>query len=214
MNGLLEASSDPLWVFLVFTVCLVAFHYLLIKRYPLSLKQWKLVEYIWVGLALLSIVGIVEEARFYRANMTIGVSREETEDKVAALDQWLDLYREYACEDQVDEPSFQPLCRWLKVKRSDLRLILANEVFPYDVPDNFLVGIDQDLVRLNRNEKATVSALHQEYLEARAQYLTAVSEGRRGRFSALLVALAPLLFAVAIAIKFTKVTGEYLLTKS
>ena len=54
-----------------------------------------------------------------------------------------------------------------------------------------------------------VQAHHKGYLAARARHLMAQNEGRRSVFSIWLVALAPMIFAIAVAIKFTKVTGEY-----
>ena len=213
VDRLLEASSDPMWVLLVFGGVLALCHYFFIKKYPLTLKRWKLVEYMWVGLALVSIFGIIEEARFYRSNISIERSRGLAMDKITALENWVDVYQEYACGDNGDDAEYLALCRWMKVKGSDLQLILANEVFPVDLPENFLVGIDGELNGLGKPDRAIVQGLHGDYRKARDQYLMAVREGRRSHFSTLIVALAPLIFAIAIAIKFTKVTGEYLLTK-
>ncbi len=213
MDQLLEASSDPLWVSVVFIGALVLCHWLLIHKYPLTLKQWKLVEYMWVALALVSIFGIVQEARFYRSKITVEQSRTEALGKSMALENWLDVYSEYACDDNKGNPEYLPLCRWLKVKSSDLQLVLANEGFPADISANFLIGIEGNFVGLNEADKAVVTGLHTDYRTARQKYLTAVGASRRSSFSVLIVALAPMVFAVAVAIKFTKVSGEYLLTK-
>ena len=213
MAQFLDTSSDPLWVFVIFLVALALFHYLLIYRYPLSLRQWKLVEYIWVGLALVSIYGIVEEARMYRAAITIEQSKREAMDKVAALENWFNVYTEHACDDMAQTQKARPFCRWVSDKNSDLKLILANEDFPMDVPINFLVGIEQPFEGIAKADREIVGALHASYISARQQYLMSAEDTVRSGLSALLVALGPMLFAVAIAIKFAKVTGEYRLCK-
>ena len=213
LDWMLEASSDPVWVFVVFFGALVFCHYLLIFRYPLKLKQWKLVEYMWVGLALVSIFGIVEQARFFGAKLTIEQSRGDAMNKIMALESWFDVYREYACVDNADNAGFRQLCLWTKLKASDLRLIIDNEDFPVDLPANFLNGVDHSQTGLADADQAIVSKHHSGYLAARTQYLVAQKKENRSDFSVLLVALAPMIFAVAVAIKFTKVTGEYRLTK-
>lgn len=213
MDRLLEASSDPFWVLFVFFGALALCHQLLIKTYPLTLKQWKLVEYMWVALALVSIFGIIEEARFYGAKITIEKSRGLAENKINALENWFDVYREYACGNNGDDMKHPELCRWTKVKNSDLHLILSNEDFPVDVPENFLVGLDTQFSGLGVPDRKVLTGIHQDYRVARQQYLVALRAGHRSSFSVLIIALAPMIFAIAVAIKFTKVTGEYLLTK-
>jgi len=212
LDWLLEASSSPFWVFAVFFGALVLCHYLWIFKYPLRLKQWKLVEYMWVGLALVSIFGIVEQARFFGAKLAIEQSRNEAMTKIMALENWFDIYRDYACKENRDQPEFQKLCVWTKVKESDLHLILENEDFPVDLPKNFLSGIEGVMTGLAAPDQAIVTDHHSGYLAARTQFLTALSKGTRTDFSIWLVALAPMIFAVAVAIKFTKVTGEYRLS--
>jgi len=209
LDWLLRASSDPFWVFTVFFGMLFLFHYLFVFKNPLNIKQWKLVEFIWVGLALVSVFGIIEQARFFNAKLEVEQSNTQAMHKIMALENWFTVYSEFACEDNANNADYRQLCIWTKVKKSDLRLILDNEEFPVDLSQNFLSGIDKLMIGLGKPDQAIVSAHHEGYLTARKQYLIAQENGKRSVFSMWLVALAPMLFAGAVAIKFTKVTGEY-----
>jgi hypothetical protein len=213
VEQLLAASSDPFWVIAMFFAALFCFHVALIKKFPLSLKQWKLVEYIWVALALVSIFSIIDEARFYRSDLHVEQSQANAMEKAAAFENWFEVYVDYACNDTEFNSGSEDLCRWVKVKASDLDLILENEEFPYDIPQNFLIGIDADFKGLGQADRAIAKGVLRDYVQAREQYLSAINDGRYSGISAFLVALAPMVFAIAIALKFTKVTGEYLLTK-
>jgi len=164
-------------------------------------------------LALMSIFGIIEEARFYRSNISIEQSRNFATEKIGGLENWFDVYSRHACVENGEDPEYLPLCRWLKVKYSDLQLILDNEDFPVEVPSNFLTGLDNTFVGLGAPDRTILQGLHRDYLSSREQYLVALHDGERSGFSALIVALAPMIFGIAVAIKFTKVTGEYMLTK-
>ena len=213
MDRLLEASSDPFWVFTVFLAALAVCHYLLVFKYPLTTKQWKLVEFMWVGLALVSIFGIIEQARFFGAKLAVEQSNTEAMSRMMALENWFDVYGEFSCVENSDNVDFQQLCLWIKVKKSDLQLILDNEEFPVDISRNFLAGLDSVMTGLAATDRAIVRAHHEGYLAARVRFLLAQDDGQRSIFSVWLVALAPMIFAIAVAIKFTKVTGEYRLCK-
>jgi len=49
--------AKPLWMIVVFALFLVAFHILLVKVWPLQKQAWKKVDYIWLGVAALAIIG-------------------------------------------------------------------------------------------------------------------------------------------------------------
>ncbi len=213
MNEFLEASSDPYHVFLAFLASTLLAHYFWVFKKPLSLKQWRLVDYMWLMLAGISIFGIVEEARFFRTQMTIEVSKTRAENTQLQLDNWFDVYNEYACDDQTTNIEFKDFCLWTRVKLNALELINENEDFPVDIPSNFVHGLEKVALGISVPEQRSIQGYLREYRAARTEYLTARNNNRRSEASALIVSLAPLLFAIAIGIKLAKVTGEYRLTK-
>lgn len=213
MESLLELISDPLAIGGAFLVSLIILHYCLVYKYPLTAAQWKLAEYVWVALALVSVVGVFEEARLLRTDNDISQFREVAETKSRAVENWFDVYSIYACEENGDSPQMTQLCRWVKVKNSDLRLVLANEEFPADIPSNLLIGLEDITEGIGMADKEVIANYLDDYLNARAAYLEAVDGSKYGTMSLLLISLAPILFAIAVALKFAKVTGEYRLMK-
>lgn len=213
MDRLLELSTDPIFIGLMFLVSLAVLHFFLVYKYPLSARQWKLAEYVWVALALVSVVGVFEEARLLRTDNELDQFREVTENKSRALENWFDVYSIFACEENGENPEMTKLCRWVKVKNSDLRLVLANEEFPADIPSNLLLGLDAIEDGLGDADKRVIEDYLDGYVSARTAYLEAVEGTKYGTMSLLLISLAPLLFAIAVALKFAKVTGEYRLMK-
>lgn len=209
MERLLELSTNPVMIGAAFFLALVILHYVLVFKFPLTSVQWKLAEYVWVAFALISVVGVFEEARLLRSDNALEEYREVAEEKSRALENWFDVYTIYACEENADKPEVNGLCQWVKGKNSDLRLVLANEDFPADIPINLLLGLDKITGGIGEMDKQIISGYLRAYTDARLAYLDAVAGSRYSTFSALLISLAPLMIALAIALKFTKVTGEY-----
>ena len=209
MERLLELSTNPIFVGSAFFIALALLHYFFVFKYPLNGRQWKLAEYVWVGLALVSVVGVFEEARLLRSDNALEQYRDVTESKSRAVENWFDVYSIYACEENGETPEMTDLCRWVKVKNSDLRLVLANEEFPADIPQNLLLGLDEINDGIGEADKRIISDYLKGYVDARRAYLEAVEGSRYSTLSALLISLAPLMFVLAIALKFAKVTGEY-----
>ncbi|WP_262696096.1 hypothetical protein [Kordiimonas aquimaris] len=214
MDRLLDLSTNLYLIGSIFLITLILLHYFLVFTKPLTLKQWKLAEYVWVGLALISIVGVLEEAKFLRANQNVERSRVLAEDKLQAIENWFDVYGVFACDEQGAKERSPKLCTWMKVKSSDLALILSNESFPPDIPFNMLSGIDEITGGIQDADRKIIKGYLNDYIAARQSYMTGVTSARRSSLSALIVSLAPILFAMAVALKFTKVTGEYRLTAS
>lgn len=214
MDKLLDLSTNLYLIGGIFLTTLIVLHYFLVFTRPLTLKQWKLAEYVWVGLALVSIVGVLEEAKFLRANQNVERSRVMAEEKLLAIENWFDVYGIFACEEPGARERSPKLCTWMKVKSSDLALILANESFPPDIPFNMLSGIDEIPDGIEDADRKVIKGYLDDYIAARGSYMMGLTSARRSSLSALLVSLAPILFAIAVALKFTKVTGEYRQTSS
>lgn len=213
MDQLLELSTNPLVIGGVFFISLAILHILLVFKYPLSAGQWKLAEYVWVALALVSVVGVFEEGRLLRSGQAVENSRKIAEDKILALENWFDVYRIYACEENGASSQATKLCRWMKVKNSELLLVLANEEFPADIPANLLLGKEEIGAGVGEEDWRIIEGHLKGYLDARQAYLAAEAAARYSTFSTLMISLAPIMFALAIALKFAKVTGEYRLLR-
>ena len=210
MDVLLNTASDPFWVGVIFIVLLVALHLVFIVWHPLTAKQWKLAEYVWVGLAVLSTLGLVDEARRYKAELDADMHLEALERDQRAIENWFNVYRIFACDEANGEGKFQSLCIWLNDKSSDLALIVSDEddVAP-DIRLNLLDGIESPNINLSDAEKQIIEGHVLHYGRSKSAYVDSVSISRASKVQQLLITLAPIFFAMALALKMTKVTGEY-----
>ncbi len=213
MDQLLELATNSVFVGIAFVVALAILHYLLVFKYPLTAKQWKLAEYVWVALALVSVVSVFEEARLLRSEQAVDRHRQVAEQKIWAIRNWFEVYDIYACDENADNPETKQLCSWVNLKNSELGLILSNEEFPADVPANLLLGLGAIRQGIGEADKQIIGGHLKEYLDSRSRYIAAVKGSRHSALSALLISLAPLMFAIAVALKFAKVTGEYRLIR-
>ena len=186
MNRLLEASSDPLFVFLAFVISTSLAHYFWVFRKPLTLKKWRLVDYMWLSLAAVSIYGFVEEARFFQSQMLQETSRVSSERTQRALENWFEVYNEYACGKGTGHGGDPQFCRWTKVKLSALDLINENEEFPVDIPENFLLGLEEVASGISKQERKDVAEYLTAYRLEREHYLEASKNVRRSPVSALI----------------------------
>jgi len=211
MEWLLETAGDPVWIVGIFLVLLVVFHLLLIWLIPLSAKQWKLIDYIWVSLTFISSLGLVDEARRYKAEMQIVPAAKQLELDSQAMENWFENYREFACEERAGDPDSDELCRWVSRKQSDLQLILADDEQPVSLPTAFIDEV-ANVQLLSQQERQLAATLLRAYQDSRNTLASSTRASQRSFWRQLLVVFAPLLFAAALALKMTKVTGEYRLS--
>jgi len=210
MEALLNTASDPIWVSIIFVVILIALHGWLVVWKPLDMQQWKLVEYVWVSLAVVSTLGLVDEARRYKAELDADVNFTRIERDINSIENWFSVYRIFACEEQADNLEYKGLCDWVTIKDADLKLILEDEeAIAPDIRLNILNGIGNDNVRLTASEVEIISGLVIDYGQSKSAYIDNVEISKASKVQRFLISLAPILFAIALALKMTKVTGEY-----
>ena len=208
MDVFLEAATNPLWMVGVFVALLVVFHLLLVFIFPLSAKHWKLVDYIWVTLTFISSLGFVDEARRYKAEVQLESSWVRTDSSLRAVESWFENYQVFACEDAADDPEYTALCQWITVKQRDLEIILSDEDKPVALPAAFIDDVSATELIPEQERNIAVRILN-DYDQNRTQYLQSVQDAESSPLRKLFVVFAPILFAAALALKMTKVTGEY-----
>jgi hypothetical protein len=210
MDVLLNTASDPFWVSIIFIVLLAALHLVFVVWRPLTAKQWKLAEYVWVALAVLSTLGLVDEARRYKAELDADMHLEALERDQRMIENWFNVYRIFACEEADDVDKFQPLCVWISNRSNDLALIVSDEddAAP-DIRLNLLDGIEGPDISLSVAEKQIIKGHILHYGRSKSAYVDSVSISQASMVQRLLITLAPIFFAMALALKMTKVTGEY-----
>lgn len=209
MEYILRASSSLGWMIGNTVIFTAIFHWLWIYKYPLTLKQWKAVEYVWVLLAFLSALGLVDESRRFQAEARIMGDKIAAESALDRLGAWYQSYADYSCEQSDNPAGIQQYCSEFRQAMSDFALLKDTSGAIPEIP--------VPLIKLPKGEFPNESKIHDErfeqYQQARRHYLDAKTSSERSMIQQSLIILAPLMFAIAIGLKLTKVTGEYLLTK-
>lgn len=209
MNSLLISLQSVLlniyWVSALFVALAVLFHVTLIHQRQLKLKQWKQVEYIWVLLAFISTLGVIDESR--RLNAQLQITQDESTVMLAGsqVSNWFDNYHRLHCQEQYSKEK----CQAFEQMNTDLGFILDDLDESGGIPLAILAPLDKVELILNEQALSAVKQRIASYNNARDNYLLTVVDAQRSWFRLLFSALTPLLLACALALKLTKVTAEY-----
>jgi len=193
----------------LFIFLTIAFHIFFIFYRPLSLKNWKLVEYIWVMLAFISTLGLVDESRRINAITTLTHTQIKVETSKEKITDWFNSYQELTCNEQTHHLR----CTTFTKIITDIELLtLENDIAPA-LNKNLLKPLSSLSPWLNDTSVNLVNNLINEYTLQRDQLLILEQQVKRSLFQKLINALTPLLLAFALALKMTKVTAEHLALK-
>ena len=214
MDYILSLTTNPLFIMAAFIAGLIIFHVVFIILTPLDAAQWKLIEYVWVTLALISVIGIFEEAKFFRAGQSITGIEMKVQKDFDRIDHWFNVYHDYACESDLDPEVIPDLCDWVQKRQEELALIQNTEPFPPPIRSNLTRHFDKIKDGAFNHEKDTIDEYIFVYSKTRDTYLKTLKNLERSAVSQLLIAFGPLLLIIAIALKFSKISGEYRLLRN
>lgn len=212
--------AETKWVIGVFVLSLGIFHWLLIHHLNLSKAAWKKVDYVWLGVGALGLVGAVEVPR----NIVSDNLLSRAENRMISTLQQLHSAAEFGTSSAIcgtftrsstspPEPMFSnsqreydATCSWFKqvlpmlpTKREELSVPLTMNRFPTvpTVSGQVLTWSIQQFHRavlIVNEDLATILKLHE--------------NKKHSLFEEMLRLLGPLLLALAISLRITKVTGE------
>jgi hypothetical protein len=190
----------------IFAACLALLHIFLVKLRPLQPRTWKKVDYVWLGVAAVGIIGAAGEARrliaaTYAEIAKVGASAdydlvrrklEHIASPVVCRGMTAALQAEY---DQSCAFGRASLARLPADPPNDSALAFLRERPP--VTDGMLKAIFGELdLMLSR------------YSAARDRHTRLVGDSEYSFTDEALLSLAPFLFCFALALRITKVTGE------
>lgn len=217
---LIEISSNPAWILSLFVVFLLAFHGWLVIWKPIDEIAWKYIDYIWLGVAVIGLIGQAAQVRqtWYssaqeisnftvagslanlkrQANFAIGPSIcrsfNKTENSPKNLAQLQSEYN-FACGE------FARITKEVRSldKERDVGFIdlLDTSSTRAKLTDAILIDV---LQRLDNDHKAFLGALTQ---RSEAKY-----KARATPVEFVLIVLSPFLLMLALALRITKVSGE------
>jgi len=214
----LPKLTSTLWILGVLVMALVAFHLSLLRWFPLDKLAWKKVDYVWLSLALLGVIGSVISARQEVARALISTAQSQLEASARLVEDRLAFGRGSAVcrvlvRSELSPPAetfsrvqreYDELCSWFRTASERLketafreRGILRLEDLGAPPPS----GADQWAA-------SSLEDAIPEYNKAVTRLRKPSDAAQRSDIELFLAVVAPFLFAVALALRITKVTGE------
>lgn len=209
---------------LTFVLLLIIFHLLLIKYFPQSKIFWKKVDYFWISIGVIGIIGATFSLR---KEYGTAIKPWHTESLNSVYNQYInDLQQQNnyflgmpgfdyeSFENKIEAEKFKQAgnvfasLSKLAIKHKDK--ILNDENYMYidsiKIPyEKFLDTIDNEHI-ISSSSSATF--MLNRIQEERIALNDSNEKTNRNEFNWLLLFISPYLFATAIAIRLTKVTAE------
>jgi len=228
LSPIVHLSSSPLWLLLTVIVLTAILWLIFVRIFPLTDKQWKYVDYIWLTIALLGVLASSGRA-----------SREFTKIKIPLLEpgtsfsfQTLRHDIEFGASSESEgcapriHTSFSPP-DYEDIRRAQQHLCDQFRKLDSEVPKSPALGDtkfaaldqlkfqplseDELSLKYEKREIERVKADATRYEKDRQIYNASLDEERKQEDSPLILldlGIGPLLVGVAIAIRLTKTAGE------
>jgi hypothetical protein len=202
----------------VFFGALIIFHLALVySPWPLSKYYWKRVDYIWLSMSLISILGIVSQGRMALAAGWVPIAQQQIvyrkQDVDIALASWLNG----ACAMHLEKSPESPPDMEERIKQQNQFCALLKGLQQTIKPSlDARTEIDQSKMHIPTYPLAIDFAYEQDFVKARLEgynesiqaYEHLSDAVERSDWEKLTLVLAPFLLAVALALRITKVSAE------
>jgi len=213
---ILDFASNIYWVVGIFIFFTLLLHLLFVLWFPLSPRTWKFVDYLWLSLALLSTLGLVGNAKQYRAENAHFESEWHAAQSLNDVRGWYINYQILICaeaktlkEKNLNDTKYHALCDWLEKRINDLNLMQrGTENYPVLTP-SLTRGLKEYSTIISSLEQKILDRRIAIYNDKRAINMENVEEGQRTTVQMIIIIMAPVMLAFALAIRFTKVTAEF-----
>jgi hypothetical protein len=211
-------------VFIIFIIAIVCLHAVLVFWLKLGKRAWKAIDYVWLGFAALGLIGAAGQARQELAQNRISFSESRADGMYSLAKSLADSYSKdpgAVCrkfirgqysppEAELDrtQHEYDLACEWFKSVAMKLPLSydrreITNEALP---PDPVVTAGDL---------KDILAGFHKQvdyYNVSAKQHAELLRAATHSDMEITLTMLSPLLLALALALRITKVTGEIRLT--
>lgn len=205
------------YVILLFTAALAIFHIILVwvPTTRLGETAWKKVDYIWLSFTLISLVSLTSEARQLLASNILSLLETRVMSAGQDFQHTLPRWEEFVCnppyqKSELSPPNFDEMmqelsryCDWLGEISPiidvsiEKRQIINHPQFDVTTGQLIIVGNLEHLAFQIDSYNAALRELDQASLDA-----------EKSEFDLMLGYFAPVLLAVALALRVTKVSGE------
>jgi hypothetical protein len=212
------------WIILsIFAAEVLFFHLVLVFWLKLGKRAWKIVDYVWLSLAALGILGAAGQARQLFATNTVASSSQRTQISYMQLLSFVDQFSQEGAvcrtfvRSQFSPPpaeflraqkDYDSVCHWFwDVQRKLPRL---SDVYP-DLKEVDLKNLPSEPTVSETDLRETLRGFHNQvdlYNNDAKEYGSVVGATKQSSVEGLLVFTSPLLLSFAIALRISKVTGE------
>lgn len=217
----LPITSEPSSLFIILVAFLLLFDWVLVRWLKLGKVAWKRVDYIWLGAAAIGLWGVATDVRRIAASSWLPWQREYRLISYQRVIRDVHALTEtYVCRDFV-RSDLSPENFNLVQKEFDSACAFGRELtekLPTTPPDR----LDRAIFR--QRPIVTQASLRDLYLQldqsldsyegAHRQYMSTVLAAERSSTEVAFSFASPVLFVMALALRFTKVTGEIRLDRS
>jgi len=220
MPSLLKIGSDPVWLFVLFGLFLLLFHLLLVYWKPIGNVGWKRVDYIWLGVAVIGLVGQSAQVRQHWYATEYEISHYKVESALKELKQRANfsigpaICRTFV-KTEYSPKNFEQIQAEYNFACAEFGRLTREIRSAGESRDvGFLDLLDTSQTRNKLTDSILTDTLtnlesaHSEFINtlkerADAKYKTKTTSGEF-----VLIIFSPFLFMFALALRIAKVTGE------
>ena len=222
---IIELATNKFYLILLLIFLLVLFHWLFIRIYKFDKVKFKKIEYFYLSAALIGIIGMSANLRIWWASNELLYSKQYAYSAYG----WVrDRAYGYYCmkfnrsswsPDNFDEivKKHDEVCEWFKnVSETIPKTVKDLEESDEDPPDIRFSSLPK--ISINDEflitELSRFKAIIEDYRRIRQSYFDLKEETNKTTFEGFLLIFSPILICIALALRFTKVTGEIKIEKA
>jgi len=158
----------------------------------------------------------VGEAKQFRAETAHNEKEWDATQSLNDVRNWFSNYQIFICEEAKNRKNrktgateYYELCQWLEGRINDLNLMRKDPDRHPELAPSLIRGLARYTTIIPQPEQEILISRMAKYNEKRALNLANIKALQRSGIQQLMVIIAPVMFALALAIRFTKVTAEY-----
>ena len=215
---MLDVVTNPYFIAAVFVVATVVFHVILIWRKPLSPRAWKTVDYLWISCTALSLILLTGESQKFLTRAAIESAEGDLNAEFRVLPKHIQSVADHVCTrtfargqsglSNLDTVVSQqrPACDALQATYEKVASVVRTA--PFSVDESLLFDPAEITEKIWRHEIEEVRADLRD-VKARVSKLLALrAKLDTGLPESLVRVFGPILLALAMALRLTKITGE------
>lgn len=208
-------------ILLIFGICLLIFHLVLVRWIPLGSIGWKRVDYFWLLMVVISVVSYASQARAILAGYIIDTSNSRVEASYSLFREYISMYdnspaicREFVRSEYSPpeeklkqiQHEYDQTCNWFHQLAQGISTTPTTPTNPISWSS---LPIPPDITEKPLVQNiATVRSSLDEFNKQVQMHEHLTLQARRSPSEEMLMIFAPLLLSVALALRITKVTGE------